>query len=242
MLSVVTWLWATPGFRSAYTAEHVNAIYRSVRKHYLWEFRPVCVTDMPQGLAADVHVVPLWDDFRTLTPPGGDRGHPACYGRLRAYAPEMRELLGPRFVSIDLDAVIVGDITPLWVRPEPFVIWEPGVMRGRRAKQQSWNGSMWMMDAGAHPRVWDKFTGQQAARRATAIGFSGNDQGWMQYVIKDAPVWTPEDGVLSYSQMFRAEKVETLPEHARIVFFNGKRKPWDADVRAASPWIVEHTI
>ena len=243
MLTVVTWLWSTPGFRSAYSAAHVNTLFRSVEKHYPHEFRKVCITDMPEGIDADVDIVPLWEDFRHLPAPRKDQSHPGCYGRLKIFAREMKDILGPRVVSLDLDAVITGDLTPLWHRPEPFVIWAPNrPYPHARYPKQTWNASMWMMDTGAFPHVWDKFDGDESARDAVRRGFYPSDQGVLEASLRNHRVgtWTQADGVLMYSEMRKNEQAATLPDHARIVFFNGSHDYWLRDVQAQAPWILDH--
>jgi hypothetical protein len=66
--------------------------------------------------------VPLWDDYAQRPEPAR-RKNPSCYRRLRAFAPDIAATFGQRFVSIDLDCVITGDLRPLWNRSEDFVIW-----------------------------------------------------------------------------------------------------------------------
>ena len=64
------------------------------------EHEIVCVTDHPPGsFPSHIRIVPVWDDWKEL---GG------CYRRLKAFAPEMRDVLGPRFAWIDLDCAVVG--------------------------------------------------------------------------------------------------------------------------------------
>jgi hypothetical protein len=242
VISVVTWLWHTPGFRSDYTAARVNNLYRMVRKHYPKPFRAVCITDIPEGLDADLDVVPLWPDYRNLEAPRKDKSHPGCYHRLKAFASEMKDILGERFVSIDLDCVIVGDLRPVFDREADFVIWAPRKEPEKQFPKQSWNGSLWMMDAGARSKVWTDFTGKGSAQRAVTAGYYAADQGWMQYVLRHYPEaqWTEADGVYQFRELRRQNRADALPENARIVFFAGKPDPWDAEAREQAPWIDEY--
>ena len=61
---------------------------------------------MPKGIDGDVRVVPIWNDFAHLRGPNGVN----CYRRLRAFSAEAADLIGPRFVSLDLDCVITADV------------------------------------------------------------------------------------------------------------------------------------
>jgi len=112
MLSVVTWRWKAEGYRSTYGPETVNVLKRMVRRHYPDPHQFVCVTDDPDGLDKDIRVLPLWNDFARMSHPSGPR-YPSCYRRLRAFDPEIGKVFGPRFVSLDLDCVIVNNLQPL---------------------------------------------------------------------------------------------------------------------------------
>jgi hypothetical protein len=239
MLNVVTWLWRDTGYRSTFTAAHVHTLYAMVRRHYAEPFTPICVTDDPRGLDPDIRIVPLWNDHRGLPSPHG-RGNPGCYERLRAFAPEMADVFGPRFVSIDLDTVIVGDLAPLWDRPEPWLIWHLRMPVSRNGRDGLFNGSMWLMDAGTYPAVWTRFNGKASAFEAYRAGQHGSDQGWMQYVIgADTPGWTNADGVYSFKYEILAHHNGALPANARVVFFHGKPDPWDREVQHVA-WVREH--
>lgn len=234
MISVVVFKWRKPGYRSRFTAEHVNTMASMVRRHYRHPHRFICITDDPVGLDERIEAFPMWKDhLDLLNPTFGKRG-PNCYPRLRAFSRDFREIAGDRFVCLDLDAVIVGDLTPLWHRPEDFVIWECG-------RNGQFNGSMWMMSAGARSQVWDDFDPVTSPKKASKSGARGSDQGWIWYKLKGnrEAVWRPSDGVLSFRDDLASGR-KALPPHARIVFFWGLPKPWDKSAQQAAPWISEH--
>jgi hypothetical protein len=149
MLTVVTFLWKPkPGYRSKFTTAHVDVLRRMVRRHYQKPHRFVLLTDDPAGLTEpDIEVYELWQDFARVENPSG-RGNPSCYRRLRLFAPQPGRFLGDRFVCLDIDTVIVGDMAPLWDRDDDFVIWKSGT------SGNPYNGSMFMLKAGARPNVW----------------------------------------------------------------------------------------
>lgn len=221
MLGVVCWKWApSNGYRSSFGPEAVNTLRRMVARHYDAPHRFICVTDDPNGLDREVAVVPLWKDFSDVPSPHG--GHnPSCYRRLRAFSPEAAQWFGDRFVSVDLDTVIVGDMKPLWDRPEPFVIW------GETDPRSFYNGSMWLMTAGARRQVWEQFDPATSPRLAKAAGKFGSDQGFISYLLgKGEATWGRTDGVYSY-RVHIAPRGGVLPSNAKIVMFHGKTDPWD---------------
>jgi hypothetical protein len=238
--SVVCWLWQpAAGYRTAFTATHVNTLRRMVARHYRVPHRFVCLTDDPRGLDDGIEVLPLWADWATVASPHGAQ-HPSCYRRLKAFAPEMRAL-GARFVSLDLDCVVTGDLTALWDREEEFVIWRPTYRRrGLNGPKTRFNGSMWLLTAGSRPEVWTRFRGAASAAEAYRRGYHGSDQGWLQYVLgTGVPGWSEVDGVYSYKFHLLDQHAGELPAHTRIVFFHGKPDCWDAEPQRRA-WVQTH--
>lgn len=261
MLSVVTFKWGQPGYRSTFTAEHVNTTRRMVARNYLKPHRFICVTDDPTGLDPEVEAMPLWDDFASIPNPTWVKG-PSCYRRLKVFSEWFGRIAGERIVVIDLDVVITGDLSPLWDRDEDFLIWRPGQFRMPVC------ASMFMLKAGARQDIWDTFDAAVSPKLAGRAGFRGSDQAWIGYCIgREAPGWTTADGVYGYKDHINPDvrrepgkrtqpvvsvprlyqkhlpapkPVGALPADARMVMFTGHPDPWDAKAIAASPWIKDH--
>lgn len=231
MLTVCTFKWRpSHGLPAKFQAEHVNVLAAMVRRHYGYPHRFVCITDDPAGL--NVEALELWSDHGEMLSPHGP-AYPSCYRRLKLFSPEMREVLGDRFVCLDLDCVIVRDVTPLWNRPEDFVI-----LAGTNPTTH-YNGSMMLMTAGARPHVWDEFDPLRSPRLARAARQFGSDQGWISHRLgPNEATWSTDDGVLAWANHLHHGR-DPLPDHARVVFFNGKRhNPWDAEPQSVR-WVRE---
>lgn len=234
MLTFVTFKWrAPPGYRSSFKGAQVDTLRRMVRRHYPHPHRFVCVTDDARGIKEpDVECFQLWGDFSTVRNPNGAR-NPSCYRRLRLFAAQPGAFLGERFVCLDLDCVITDDLTPLFHRDEDFVIW------GSTTKGNPYNGSMWMLTAGARPQVWRDFDPDTSPQETRRAGFYGSDQAWMGYKLgPNEATWGPRDGVFSFRNEVQPNGGR-LPAGARIVFFHGRHDPWDADVYERHPWVRE---
>jgi len=235
MLSFVTWLWAPPaGYRSAFCGQHVNALARMIDRHYAGPHRILCVTNIPQGIDANVGIVPDTEDFADLpSPHGGGNRNPSCYRRLRAFRPDIGAVFGERFVSMDLDTVITGDLTPLFDRPDPFVIW------GETNPRSWYNGSLFMLTAGARPQVWTQFDPVRSPRETLAAKRFGSDQGWISHCLgKGEATWSKADGVYSYRVHLKPFGSK-LPKNAKVVFFHGIVDPWSSAAQRVD-WIREH--
>jgi len=234
MLTVVTCKW-TPrsGYRSQYGPETVNTLQRMVARWYHDPHRFVCVTDDPTGIDSSVSVLPLWPDFADMPSPHGGK-NPSCYRRLKLYAPEMADLIGPRFVALDLDMVITGDLRPLWNRPEDIVLY------GDTNPKTYYNGSMMLQTAGCRRQVWETFDPKTSPRRALDAGQFGSDQGWIGYCLgPNEAKWTTRDGVFSYRNHIRHQRDHRLPDGARVVVFHGEIDPWSPRAQRLD-WVRDH--
>jgi len=234
VLDIVTWKWKpNQGYRSSYDAQTVNVMLSMIDRHYPHPYRFSCITDDPVGIDAAVRIIPLWDEHKEVANPWG-RHQPSCYRRLRMYGADAAEWIGPRFVSLDLDATICADMSPVWNRTEDFVIW------GDTSTLNAYNGSMQMMTAGARRKVWDTFHPTYSPRQSKAARNFGSDQGWIATVLgPHERRWTVADGVYSFRVHIKRSG-GLLPPDARIVFFHGNHDPWQPAVQKAYPWIREH--
>lgn len=231
--SVVCWKWAPrPGYRSTFGPDTVNILRAMVRRHYRSDVRFICVTDDTRGLDPGVEVIPDWKDYAQIPSPHGGK-NPSCYRRLRAFSPDIASAFGDRFVSLDLDTVIVADVTPLWDRPEDFVIW------GDTNKRTFYNGSMFLLKAGARPQVWNQFDPVESPRLSKAAGKWGSDQGWLSYCLGPGEAkWSRKDGVYSFRNDL--QKARQLPENCRITFWHGAHDPWSPYAQSQYPWVRAH--
>ncbi len=205
-----------------------------VDRHYPDPHRVICVTDDPVGIDPTVEILPLWDDFADLPSPHGGK-NPSCYRRLRMFSADIAAVFGPRFVTLDLDCVLVRDMRPVWNRPEDFVIWgdtnpQPG---------SHYNGGMVLMTAGARKGVWEQFDPKNSPKKAFQARCWGSDQGWISYCLGPGETkWSKLDGVYSYRNDLKP-KGGRLPADARIVLFHGATDPWDNDGQRVE-WVRVH--
>lgn len=217
--TVLCWRWRpAQGYRSKFGPDTVRVLRNMVRRHYPHPHRFVCVTDKPAEIDKDIETIPLWSEWGNIPSPHGAH-NPSCYRRLKLFSPEAETLFGKRFVSLDLDTVILRDLTPLWDRPEDFVMW------GETDPRSWYNGSMLLMTAGARPQVWERFNPQTSPKEAKAAGRFGSDQGWISHVLGPGEAtWKEPDGVLSY-RIHLKDGLLPPPNHARIVMFHGGTDP-----------------
>lgn len=233
--TVCTFKWkAHEGYRTEFLSEHVNILRRMVARNYAHPHRFVCITDDATGLDPEIEVVPLWDTYANVHNPSGHPKNPSCYRRLKVFDPDIESVLGKRFVVMDIDMIVTGDLTPLWSRPEDLVLLQ------NYNPQTTYNGSMLMMTAGARPQVWTEFDPLLSPRLSHAAKQWGSDQGWISYKLgPDEARWTTDDGVYSFRMHMRRDP-DTLPQGCRLIAAHGLEKPWGLLQKHA--WCREHYI
>lgn len=229
-LIIVTFKWKDLSYRAQYTSEHVNILARMIGRNYLRPHRVVCYTDDPRGLDSAIEARPLWNDYAAVSNPTGG-GRPSCYRRLKLFAPQMQEELGERFVMLDLDCIVTGDLFPLFDRSEPVVFYRcphPG---------ENWwyNGGLWLCSRGQAAELWNDFDSAHSPRLAAAKGFRGSDQAWINYRMGPGlPTFGPEHGVQRITPYMRGRP---LPRGTRLVMCFGDKAPWTLKHLR---WVREH--
>lgn len=238
MISVVCFKWnrvkegmQLPSTVDQYGPEHVNILYHSVKRNTTVHHRFICVTDNAEGLHPDIEVVPLWDYCKYL---GG------CYNRLYIFSTDIENLFGPRFIAIDIDCVIVGNIDHILNRNDDFIINEYDIKKNQHATHQYYNGSLIMMNAGTRDEIWNDFdpsvTPELLQSRKDRVELVGSDQAWISHCLgAGEKTFKNADGVYDYRKLSNKKE---LPRNAAIVTFAGKRDPL-TEYRKIE-WIRQH--
>lgn len=238
MLTVATWLWG-----STFSAAHVNALQAGLRAHLAMPFELVCITNQPDCIHPDVRIVPMPMTYAQT---------PRCRRRMQGFSAEFAsQCLGRRILYVDLDMVIVGDLTPIVDRPEPLVMWKV-------QHAEVFSGSCLLANAGALGGAWQKFQreGEAWPNRLThpsaGRGSVASDQAMLNDYLKGqvVPHWTERDGFVTFYgkgyERFEHLGVgphrRTLPPGARLVVLGSAdlaevtpdRYPWAAGFPATA--------
>lgn len=192
----------------------------------------VVVTDNAVGLDREIRIV---------APPRELANTPRCRRRMWEFAKERLEEFGPRMLCIDLDVVIVDDITPIVDRPEPIVGWRVGYA-------DVYCGSFMLLDTGALDGAWQAYRRDPVGYPAATGERNASDQAMVNYFLRGRRIaeWTERDGFVSW---FGAgyERLEhhgmgprrtNLPPGARIVVLGSADKAVMDEGRY--PFAVEH--
>jgi hypothetical protein len=215
LIHVLTWLWSQPGGRTKFTPQHVNIWADMVRRNLSMRHRISCVTDTPGGIDPSIHIIKPPGEFEDVRPSWGP-SKPNCFRRLSMFRKDAAKIFGKRFVCMDLDCVVGGPLDPLFDRPEDLVLFKG------TAESRPYNGSLMLIKAGCRPQVYDDF--DQAGADASGGAFHGSDQAWLAHKLGwGEATWDESDGVWHFARYMKHCK----KARPTIVFFPGKRKPWE---------------
>ncbi len=228
MITVLTWFWKQPGGRIEYTPTHVNIWADMVRRNLSMPHRIACVTDIPEGIDPSIEIIMPPGDFEEVKIPTWGPARPQCLRRIAMFSPRAAELFGERFVCMDMDCVVSGQLDPLFETDIDFKMYR-GTAPGR-----PYNGSMMLLTAGARPQVYDRFNAAEAAEAGRK--FIGSDQAWISHVLgPNEQTWGSEDGVRWWNRRRR----EQMPDDIRLMFFPGYFKPWQFAESGLDEWVSE---
>jgi hypothetical protein len=159
------------------------------RRHLDIPHEMIVITNELGPFSPEIRVVPLWPELKDA---GG------CFRRLKIFSKEMKDLIGKRFVSIDLDVVLVDDVTPIFDRDEKFIIW------GEHFRKTPYCGSLFMMNAGCYPEIWESFNVKCYPSNHRQMWPYGTDQDHIcSCLYPDVPMWTMDDGIHNFNYTIR---------------------------------------
>lgn len=247
-LDVVVWKWApSPGAdpNRVYTYEHVNAMRSMLARHLHTPHRLRCFTDRPldrtevvfDDFTQTARVHELHPDIVLHPLPPDPPVYKHCR-RLRIFDPAMGYYLGAldgkaRILQLDLDLVILDDVTPIFIAPGSFLY-------------SGGNIAAMLFDVGEPRGLWDWYSAYPEAAlaeaRASTRSSTLSDQAIVNHYMRSRKYpWTPlPPGIVRFP--YKAGAIAwTPPPETRAVHMYGKTtNPSRPEVQAANPWIVEH--
>lgn len=225
-----------------YGPEYVNRLYAMVRRHLRGDFRFVCLTDRSEGILPEVQCLPI--PPLDLPPGIPERG----WTKLTTFEADLHGLQGTA-LFLDLDVVIVDDITPFFEQPGEFLI----IHDWKRPWRITGNSSVYRFRLGAHADMLAYFRTHFEQVRAEVR----NEQAYLSNFLH-------QQGRLSYwpKEWCISWKYHCIPRFptnywrtpapapgTRIIIFHGVMNPPDAlagrnngNWRHAkpAPWIADH--
>lgn len=207
-----TGVWRNRHMRVEYGPDHVRWLRDQFPRYVGTAYRFVCLSDIP---IAGVDVIPLRDDL------------PGWWSKLELF----RELEDAFYV--DLDTVIVGDITRMVKHKHKFT-----VLRNLSSKQEGRIGSGVMAWRGDYSHLYRTFMADPQRHMAECVTpAKWGDQGFIQQVQREHGGWEYfQDLWPGRIQSFKTDLRYGDPgKDCRIVCFHGEPRPW----ASGKSWVPE---
>jgi hypothetical protein len=241
VLTVVCWKWG-----NLFGPEYVNTLRSMLARHLHAPHRLVCVTDDCHDVDLSVECFDI-----DLVVPKWLWSAPRCVRRMAQFDPTFQKVVGgSRFLTVDLDVVLVDDVTPLFTRSEPLVAWRVGYA-------QVYCGSVVLQGAGVLADLWAKFSrdperfsswvaGTQHLRRPYVVSDQNMLNAYVSHYRVPVAEWTEHAGFVTYfgrgyerlAHLGVGPSHPRLPQGARIVVLGSADKAV-LDERSY-PWVEEH--
>lgn len=227
---------------SKYGVEYVDRLYAMVRRHLRGDFRFVCLTDRSEGVRGEVQCLPI--PPLDLPPGIPERG----WTKLTTFSADLHGLRGTA-LFLDLDVVIVDDITPFFEHPGEFLI----IHDWKRPWRITGNSSVYRFRLGAHADVLAHFREHVVEVRAqfrneqAYLSDRLHGQGRLSYWPAEWCASWKYHCIPRFPVNFWREP--SIPKGARILVFHGVMNPPDAiaghsqgNWRRAkpAPWIARY--
>lgn len=198
MINIVCVKWG-----DKYSTRYVNNLYEGVKNNLKLPHQFHCFTDNSSGFAPGIKVHPL------------PAGIPYWWNKLYLFSKEMP--IKGRIFYLDLDTVIVGDLSQIVQCDKPFVMLQDVYHKlGRGSGLMSWNN-----EKADYSYLWENF--YPNAEKIHKSYWPHGDQVWIQQKLHVLPH--------TWQELYKGEilslKVDCVkfmgkPSKAKIIFYHGK--------------------
>jgi hypothetical protein len=227
-----------------YGPEYINRLYGMVARHLRGSFRFVCLTDDDAGVRSEVQCLPI----PPMILPAARRD--GGWRKLTTFEADLYGLKGTA-LFLDIDIVIVDDITPFFELPGEFLV----IHDWKRPWRVTGNSSVYRFELGAHTDVLSYFRDHVEEVQSNFR----NEQAYLSdFLHRQGKMgYWPADWCRSYKYHcvpgwpLNHFRTPGIPAGARILVFHGVVNPPDALIgerngnwRAMkpAPWIAEHWV
>lgn len=214
-----------------YTADYVRRLQCMVRTHLARPHRFVCLTDRPEELAG-IETIRI-PSLTGVVPRNGE----GYWAKVRLFDRSLGLTEG-RMLFLDLDTLVVADLSPIVDFPAPLALTTDALVEERahlntdrygRRLVRRFNSSVIVWDGGGFHGLYDDWSPAVAERLST-------DQDWIgeqAIAAQGMPLaWFPRISQLVKDEAF-ARTGAPMPAAAKVVLV---KKPKNHECQARYPW------
>lgn len=252
-IDVVCFKWG-----DRYPSVYANRLRAMLLRHLDADIVFHCVTDDVTGLHPEI----VTHDIAAVRIDGWDIGNGV---RISAFSRDFLGLAGRDVLIIDLDVVVVGDMSYVLDRPEEAFIITPGTDVSTKTRC---HGAVYRLRVGSHPYVWEDLIANQddtvaACQKEDGTAGQLSEQRWLDHCFarmeffpdgmvahyRRACAEAPPTGRLRFLRhLLRAgrKRIDRLPPPGtRMVSFAGPVDPAhvahsDYEGWLHAPWVAAH--
>lgn len=213
-VTVITVLRTQPfrtphGRLSRFTSDHADWLHRQIAQH--WQGDIACLSDRPVRGAKEIPLIRDW---------------PGWWAKMELFRPDIKGDL----LYMDLDTVIVGDLTPM-ASAGQFTMLRDFYRSGNLG-----SGLMYLPEAD-RAELWEAWNRQPEAEMGQhQTNQSLGDQGFIQSVRRK-PVALWQDLLPGSVISYKVNQRRLPPPGTRVVCFHGIPRPW----QVFHPWVPRLT-
>ena len=203
---------------TVYRMEYVIRLRNMIARHMHRPYTLICFTDQPDRCEGVTFI------------DASDVGLTGWWAKMLIFSTEWRER--SKIIYIDLDTVIIGDVTPLADVPGELAICESFTrLGGNTAYPCKYNSSVMVIGGGMAGYIWAAFEKRrdELLMRHERYG----DQACIEELCPDAPFlqqFLPKDFFLNYRHLTMIP-----PKSAAMINFGGASKPANCSI----PWVQD---
>lgn len=227
-LSIVTWLWRKQNKKTQkFNEQNVDELYFNFKNNYDYDFNFFCITDKKYKLNENIVQESFPEIFCDT-----NIYNKGCYKRIALFDSKYGLKFGERILQLDLDIVIVNNITSFLSIEDPLKIWQaPSIGPVKLVK----NPTVMLFNVSHMQWFYNRFINEydEMIKKAKEK-YAGTDQALFSEFF-NCPVWTHEDGIYSFRD-YNEINNDKLPENAKIISFNSA-KSWAEKDKLKLKWL-----
>lgn len=212
-----------------YDANYVNRHYKMISR-LVEDLEYICITNDNKGLDKNIHSIPLWDIYKSL---GG------CYNRLFIFSKEAKNIIGDKFLHLDLDTTVLRDISYLYDSDKTVFYRSINPEQFKTNSKYRYHINVSLVIPGELDDLWLDFIPGDINKYRSL--FTGTDQSWLNYYILknniEISYWDTTDGIHTALDILKDKK---LPENCSMISWAGPRDPHEKKWKKQLPWLEEY--